>query len=184
MLGRPLRSGLDEWARRLYEDHVDAVHGYLARRAGRQLANDLTADVFRIAIEQRDGYVAARGSHRGWLFGIATNLVRHHWRSEARRLHALTRRAGYEGTFTDPLTRVDERLDAHSDVARLITAVMNLQPHERDLLVLSAWEGCSAAEIADALDIPTGAVRTRLHRLRRTLRIGMEHQDTSKGTDR
>lgn len=55
-----------------FHDHVDAIQCYLARRVGHDLAADLVADTFRIAIEQLAKYDASRGSERAWIFGIAT----------------------------------------------------------------------------------------------------------------
>ncbi|WP_344215894.1 RNA polymerase sigma factor [Kribbella sancticallisti] len=52
---------------------------------------------------------------------------------------------------------------------------------ERDVLLLYAWEDLSYPEIASALDIPVGTVRSRLHRARRVLRsaLGSDFEETS-----
>ena len=81
----------DPRAADLYASHVDALHAYVARRVGRDVAADVVAEAFRIAIEDLGRYDAARGSQRAWLFGIATNLLRRHWRTETRRLTAMSR---------------------------------------------------------------------------------------------
>lgn len=161
-------------AARLYRDHVDAVHAYLDRRLGSQHAADLTAETFRIAFEQGDRFDAGRGSERAWLYGIATNLLRRHWRTESRRLRALAREAAGVDTSIDPLLRVDERLDASSSAERLLAAVADLSPDDRDLLVLVAWERLPHREVADVLGIPNGTVRSRLHRIRTELRSSMQ----------
>ena len=156
-----------------YRTHVDAVHAYLARRVGDQLAVDLVAETFRIAVEQQDRFDPARGSERAWFLGIATNLVRRHWRTETRRLRAWSRYAGAQQLPVDPLLAVAERVDAAADVVRLFDAVANLDPVDRDLLVLIAWEGCSYRDAAGILDVPTGTVKSRLHRIRDRIRTEM-----------
>ena len=75
----------------VFDRHYDAVHRYLARRVGSDLADDLAAETFTTAFDVRRRYDTARPDARPWLFGIATNLLRHHHRGEARRLRAYAR---------------------------------------------------------------------------------------------
>lgn len=161
------------WARRLYEAHVDQVYAYAARRVGPDLAADITADVFRVALEAPERYDRARGSEVGWLYGIATNLLRRHWRTEERRLRALGRHARTVAEPIDPLLQVDDRLTAADDASRLMDAVAALAPIDRDLLILATWQRAAHADVADALGISAGTVRSRLHRIRRELRAHM-----------
>lgn len=133
----------------MYDEHAGALHSYLSRRVGRQLADDLLADTFRIAIEDWGAYDPAIGSARTWLYGIATNLVRRHWRTERRRHVALGRIAAQPPTVVDSLPTperdVVEHLAAVDDVERLLAAVAALDADDRDLLVLTAWENISSA---------------------------------------
>src|ERR1700735_3530247 len=73
--------------------HFAEIHGYLARRVGRDLAEDMGAETFAIAFESRRRYDPRRDDARPWLFGIATNLIRRHRRDEVRKLCAYTRTA-------------------------------------------------------------------------------------------
>ncbi|MGW5472535.1 RNA polymerase sigma factor, partial [Streptomyces chartreusis] len=69
----------------LFDRHADAVHRYAARRLGGEVADDLVAETFTTAFQQRHRYDPARGAGadaRPWLFGIATNLVGRHRRAE------------------------------------------------------------------------------------------------------
>ena len=161
-------------AARLYDDHVDAVHAYLARRLGPDLALDVLADVFEAAVGQVDRFDPTRGSERAWLFGIATNLLRRHWRTEQRRLRAWRRASALERVPGDPLLEIAGRLDATTDAAAVMAAIGDLPPEDRDLLLLIVWEGCSYVVCAEILDIPVGTVRSRLHRIRRRLRTAIE----------
>jgi RNA polymerase sigma-70 factor (ECF subfamily) len=169
----------------LYEEHVDAVHTYVARRLGRDLAADVTAETFRIAIDQRQSFEPARGSARAWLFGIATNLIRRHWRTEERRLRAMARsvpRGDHSGDQAgDSIDRVAERVDAGSDARAVLAAVAALETADRELLVLIVWEELRHDEVAQVLGIPTGTVRSRLHRIRRQLRESMSGETMADG---
>ncbi|MCB0969016.1 MAG: RNA polymerase sigma factor [Ilumatobacter sp.] len=164
---------MDEIAARLFDEHVDVVYGYVARRLGADLAADVVGDVFEIAVGQLDRYDPARGSERAWLFGIATNLVRRHWRTEQRRLRATRRAAGRSVVPGDPLLDVVDRLDASTDAERVLAAVGDLAPDDRDLLLLIAWEDATYQDCADVLGIPVGTVRSRLHRIRRDLQAAV-----------
>jgi len=154
----------------LYDDHVDDVYAYLARRLGASVAVDVTADVFEVAIAQIGDYDSARGSQRAWLFGIATNMIRRHWRTERRRLTAWHRMAERTAVVSDPLRDIAAQLDAISEVSAVMAAIAEIPADDRDLLFLIAWEELSYLECAQILGIPVGTVRSRLHRIRRQIK--------------
>src|ERR1700749_2630847 len=65
----------------LYERHAPALFRYLARRAGPAAAEDLLSEVFTAALDARKRVVAHHsGSALPWLYGIAMNVLRHHFR--------------------------------------------------------------------------------------------------------
>ena len=74
-----------------FDDHADAIFAYAARRVGPGLAVDVVSDVFLVALDRFESFDPDLGGARGWLFGIANNVLRRHWRTEARRLRALAR---------------------------------------------------------------------------------------------
>jgi RNA polymerase sigma factor (sigma-70 family) len=157
----------------LFDRHAGVVFRFLVRRVGRDTGDDLLGETFRIAFERRATFDLDRPNARPWLYGIATNLVGKHRRREARRLAATARLAldgrgpGPADAFTD---RVDDLLDARAAWPAVARAVADLPGGERDALLLFAWEELSYDEIAVALDIPVGTVRSRLHRARGRLR--------------
>ncbi len=153
----------------VFERHHPAVHRYLARRLGVDLADELAADVFAVAFAKRGRYDRAFDDARPWLFGIATKLAHRHWRREERELRAFAR------TGVDPATLShEERAGARADSAAagpaLASALAALSRDERDVLLLYAWEELAYAEIAAALSISPGTVKSRLHRARRRVR--------------
>jgi RNA polymerase sigma-70 factor (ECF subfamily) len=80
----------------IYERHFPDIHRYIAARLGRDVADDIAADTFVIALRQQDRFDASRGPVRAWLFGIATNLVSQHQRTERRRYRVLARASAEE----------------------------------------------------------------------------------------
>lgn len=153
----------------VFDRHYDAVHRYLARRVGADVADDLAGLTFTTAFDLRRRYDAGHADARPWLLGIATNLVRHHRRSEARRLRAYARLDRTADT-TGGLDGLEGRLDAQRMAAAIADALARLPDGDRDVLLLFAWADLRYEEIALALRIPVGTVRSRLHRTRRRLR--------------
>ncbi|MDW3215357.1 MAG: RNA polymerase sigma factor [Ilumatobacteraceae bacterium] len=153
-----------------FDLHVETIHSYVARRVGDEAARDVTAETFKVALEQFNRFDPKLGGERAWLYGIASNLLRRHWRTEQRRLRAQLRHAGSDRVPGDPLIAVDARVDAERRWGQVIAAVEDLEPEDRDLLVLIAWERCTSGEAAQALGIPAGTVRSRLSRIRTQLR--------------
>lgn len=155
---------------KLFDAHADDLHRYLSRRVG-EVADDLLAETFLAAFAGRDGYDPARGEARSWLYGIATNLLRRHSRQELRRLRATASAGSQErSAAADPYDEVLGQVDASRRVAQLADAVSALDPADRNVLLMTAWGGLTSVEVALALGIPVGTVRSRLHRIRRQLR--------------
>src|SRR5262245_11487226 len=75
----------------IFDRHFDAIYGYTARRLGRDVADDVGAAVFVEAFAGRTRFDSSRADARPWLYGIATNLIHRHRRTEARRLRAYAR---------------------------------------------------------------------------------------------
>jgi RNA polymerase sigma-70 factor (ECF subfamily) len=152
----------------VFDRHATTVYRYLVRRVGPHDADDLTSDVFRIAFEARDRYDLTRPDARPWLYGIATNLIARRGRSAVRRDRAI-QRLGAEDTH-DFAQRVTDTVYAAAVLPDVRAAVNALPDAERDALLLAAWEGLSYDDIAAALSIPVGTVRSRLNRARGKLR--------------
>src|SRR5437867_2774547 len=62
----------------LFNRYADDIHRYAARRLGTEVADDLMAETFVIAFQQRRRYDVSRPQARPWLYGIVTNLVGQH----------------------------------------------------------------------------------------------------------
>lgn len=152
----------------VFDRHYDTIYRYAAARLGVDDGQEVAAQTFLVALERVDRYDGSRPDARPWLFGIATNLVRRHHRSQGRAVRAHARLRGHLAT----LPRVDEgaRVDLQQDVRPVMEAVDRLPRMDRDVLLLFAWAELSYDEIAEALLVPVGTVRSRLHRARLHLR--------------
>ena len=160
----------------VFDRHFVTVHRYLHRRAGRDVADELAGETFRIAFEQRDRWSRSTYDARPWLLGIATNLVRRRFRTEQRRLRAIAR-TGIDHWATLDESAVAERADARSARKRLARGLAALPPEDRDVLVLVAFAELTYDEVAEALGIPSGTVASRLNRARRVLAAELENGD-------
>jgi RNA polymerase sigma-70 factor (ECF subfamily) len=154
----------------LYDRHAPALSRYAARRAGDSVADDVTSETFLVAFERRDRFDHRSEDAGPWLFGIATNLLRHHQRIEMRILKVTAKAAGGETAISDELGRVTEKVDARRAIGLIAGAVRALSAADRDCLLMYAWAEMSYDDIARAMDIPVGTVRSRLNRARSTLR--------------
>lgn len=165
----------------LFDRHAPVIHRYLARRAG-QAADDLVADTFVAAFANRARYDLSYADARPWLYGIASKELVRHFRSQQREqrigtaMRAVRAVPGHAG-------RVASDATAEAMREELEVALSTLAPGDRDVLVLIAWEELTYDEVARALDIPIGTVRSRLHRARSQLRLVLDQladQETIK----
>jgi DNA-directed RNA polymerase specialized sigma24 family protein len=87
----------------IFDRHYRSVYGYLSRRVGRVIADDLAAETFVRAFERRSSYDPRAERAVPWLLGIAMNLIAHHRRSEARQFKALASAASFEPRDEAPI---------------------------------------------------------------------------------
>lgn len=166
----------------LYDRHAALLHRYVARRLGDGAADDIVADTFLDAFRRRRKYDPAMPDARPWLYGIAANLIGKHSRAEVRMLRAYSR-TGTDPVLTasaassDETARADSRLSASAVQRELAAALAALSAGDREVLLLVAWADLSYAEVAAALRIPVGTVRSRLHRARARVRDALGGYD-------
>jgi RNA polymerase sigma factor (sigma-70 family) len=153
----------------LFDRHAAEIHRYAARRLGTEVADDVMAETFAVAFQRRDRYDLAQSEAIPWLYGIATNLIRGHRRAEARRWRALARDVASTEVESEA-DRVAARVSAQAGRRELMRALAGLPARQRDVLLLYAWAELDYDAIAQALAVPVGTVRSRLHRARIAVR--------------
>ena len=153
----------------IFDRHAALLFRFLIRRAGRDAADELLGETFRIAFEKRANFDTTYASARPWIYGIATNVVAKHRRSEARRMAATARLpvAPANEALADVVAAA---IDAHNLWSQVNDAIAVLPDGERDALALYAFEELSYEDIAVALSIPIGTVRSRINRARKRVR--------------
>ena len=156
----------------IYDRHAAALLRFLGRRVGAKIAEGLVGELFRIAFERRRTFDTSRESALPWLYGIGSNLLLKHRRGEARRLRANAQVAA-AGEAADKRTSA-AALDARLLFPRVADAIETLPDGEREALLLFAWEDLSYQNVAEALALPVGTVRSRLNRARAHLRELLE----------
>jgi RNA polymerase sigma factor (sigma-70 family) len=172
-----------DWFGVIFDRYFAEIHGYVARRLGDDVADDIAAETFLTAFRKRHRFDAGRGIVRGWLFGIATNHISRHRRREQRGYRAMER-AVVATLAEDPADRVDDRMTAHAMRRQLAGALAELSRGDREVLLLIALGGLSHAEVAAALGIPYGTVGSRLNRTRTKLRRCLAAADPVTEEDR
>lgn len=154
----------------IFERHAPSVGAFATSRVGVELAEDVVGETFAIAFARRASYDGSRQEAKAWLFGIAVNVMAKfrekqfaHWR-RTQRATAMTQK------LSEPATDdVERRIDAEREYHSLMKQIEQLKPRDREILLLFVWEELSYEDIASALGIPIGTVRSRLSRVRATL---------------
>lgn len=155
---------------RLYEEHAQALFGFLAYRTGdRPLAEDLMGEAFERALRSRKRYDPAKASAKTWLYAIALNCLRdQHRRAEAEGRALERAGAGVEPAGPDSgLGRVEDR-------ALLGRALAMLSDEERETIALRYGGELTAPEMAELLGEKLTTVEGRLYRALRKLRAELD----------
>jgi RNA polymerase sigma factor (sigma-70 family) len=155
----------------LFDRHYEAILRYGRQRLGHDVGEEIAARTMVIAFDRRSAFDARFRSARPWLFGIATNLIRHHVRDERVHVAAIARLP------IDPDLELEDSLDRLEAERRrpfLLEALLELNAADRDAFTLVALSDLSYAEAAAALGVPEGTVGSRVHRARRQLRERIE----------
>jgi len=164
LIGRSLAGDADAFME-VIRRHEVAIGAYLTRRAGREAAEDLLGDVWVAAFESRGTYDRSFPEARPWLYGVALNRLRRHWRS--RPAEDLVPDATGLAIGWDPWPAVDAGVDTRTV---LRAALAGLRAEEREVLTLVAWEDLTVADAARTLGMPAGTARRLLHQARVALR--------------
>ena len=158
----------------LYQRHQGPLYRFALLRCGStDTAADIVQDVFIALIEGRLAFDANRGALSSFLFGVARNFMLK--RDESQRRFVSTRVAS--ATDDDDLTHdiVDpnptplEALLADHRAEAVRSALHQIAPHYRDVLILYEMQDLTYVEIANICNIDIGTVRSRLSRARAKL---------------
>jgi RNA polymerase sigma-70 factor (ECF subfamily) len=149
----------------LFREHGADVLAYALRRTDAGSAEDVVAEVFLVAWRRAERVP----DHEPllWLYAVARRVLANQRRSARRRealIDVLGPLAGRHVTAPEP------------GGSPLTVALARLRPDDRELLMLTAWEGLDAAQAAVVMRCTPQAVHTRLHRARARLRTELNRE--------
>ncbi|MDY7102365.1 MAG: sigma-70 family RNA polymerase sigma factor [Actinomycetota bacterium] len=161
----------------MYADHGRAVLAYALRRTGPEDAADIVAETMLVAWRRLD-VVPTDGGERLWLFGVARRVLANQRRGARRRsdLAAELRQRVRQAT-----TPGHENAVAES--ALVERALATLDEEDRELVLLTAWEGLRPGEAAVVLGLRPSTARSRLHRARKRLQRRLDVAAPAESTD-
>ncbi|HEY7281721.1 MAG TPA: RNA polymerase sigma factor [Actinomycetota bacterium] len=167
----------------LFDRQAQAIFAFCLRRTGdRAAAEDLMSTTFLHAWRRRAEMHPGSGGPVPWLYGIAANLVRRHLRSVGRRQAAVAR-LPLLGDEPDPSDGIAGRIDDARRVERTLEVLASLSEGDQELFALCVWQELSYDEVAGALGIPVGTVRSRLSRARGRLRVALGEPSGGSGDE-
>jgi RNA polymerase sigma-70 factor, ECF subfamily len=165
----------------LVERYEPRIQGFLRKRLNdEERVQDLTQDTFLRIHRARESYDPSR-KFSTWIHTIANNLLKNEFRNRSRRREttftdlrpevsaagAVSRPVEFESHGADP-----ERETYRSELRDAIdTAIEKMDPHHRVPFVMREVEDLSYEEIAEAIGIPVGTVKSRLNRARNAFRM-------------
>jgi RNA polymerase sigma-70 factor, ECF subfamily len=150
---------------RLYQEHAQALFGFLVYRTGDRVeAEDILSEAFLRALRARKRFDRGRGSEKTWLYSIALNVLRDDVRRNAAESRAVER--------VEAVAAIDSAggLEAVEDRDLVMRALDELSPEEREAIALRYGGQLTVPEMAHALDLPLRTVESRVHRALRKLR--------------
>ncbi|MBS2026749.1 MAG: sigma-70 family RNA polymerase sigma factor [Deltaproteobacteria bacterium] len=149
----------------LVRRHERALFNFILRTVhARALAEELFQDTFLRALRSLGSFRTdgPNPSVRAWLYRIAVNLCRDEVRSARfQAAHALSEELGDDLPHGGPTPEAAAAIEQRAKVVR--AAVMSLSEAQREVVLLFQYQGLSYPEIAVALDIPLGTVKSRMH---------------------
>ncbi|MFH7598066.1 RNA polymerase sigma factor [Streptomyces racemochromogenes] len=153
----------------IYDAHARAVYAHAVRMTADPAgAEDIVSLTFLEAWRLRDSFDEV-ASHRAWLFGIATNVMRN-TRRAARRHNDAIARLPPPGAVPDVADVVVSRITDAAQAAAALAVLTRLRRTDREILLLHVWSGLSHDEVSQACGVSVGTVRSRLSRARARLR--------------
>jgi RNA polymerase sigma-70 factor (ECF subfamily) len=153
-------SGVDRAFEELFAVHYWAIRDFVLRRAPAAAVEDVVAETFLVAW-RRFGEIG--DDPRPWLLGVARRVLANQLRADRRRAALAIRLEGVSSPASgawEPPAQMD---------SELASALARLSAHDREVLLLVAWDGLDSPCAAKVLGCSPTAFRVRLHRARRRI---------------
>ncbi len=161
--------------RSAYRTYYRQVYVYFRRRTDFESAQDGCADTFLVAWRRIDD-LPDDPEVLPWLYGIARRVLANQWRSRKRSDRLRDRLLGF-GTKPEPSPETIVIRAPH--IQNVLDALERLKPIDREVLLLSEWEGQSHKEIAATVGCKPHAVDQRVHRAKNRLEDELRRIDSA-----
>ncbi|MBK8264874.1 MAG: sigma-70 family RNA polymerase sigma factor [Nannocystis sp.] len=158
------RDGDEDAGVELFERYYDAISRFFRSKAW-DSAPDLIQRTFLACLESR-ARIREGTAFRSYLFGVARNILLEHYRGKRRdgdRIDFMERSVEDFGPTPSSI------LGREQETQLLLQALRRIPIDAQTVLELYFWENMTAKEIADALQIPEGTLRTRIRRAKQLL---------------
>ena len=157
----------------LYRHRQGAVYRFALHMSGsRQVAEDVTQDVFLALMREPGKFEPQRGSLAAYLYGIARNCVLQHLEQRSLHVPLASGEGADERVTPEPLTPAPDPLGdltRQEVIERVRQAVLALPALYREVVVLCDLQELDYSQAAASLGCAVGTVRSRLHRARSLL---------------
>jgi RNA polymerase sigma-70 factor (ECF subfamily) len=156
--------------RLLHDEHAPALWGYAMRLTGGDAgrAQDAVQETLLRAWKHPEVMDSDRGSPRPWLFTTLRNVLIDEWRARKVRPEVITDEV--------PELASPDHADAAVQSWLVADALRQLSAQHREVLLECYYRGCSVAQAAQRLGIPTGTVKSRTYYALRALRLALEER--------
>jgi RNA polymerase sigma-70 factor (ECF subfamily) len=156
--------------RALYHEHRPTIRRYFVTRAPPDQVDDLLSETFLVAWRRAE---AGKTHNLPWLLNVAAKILANDRRKTESTIELVQRLTHITASQTSSVAVQAERRAEHLAV---LHALAQLRPPDRELLLLSVWDGLKTAEVAVVLNITPIAARARLSRARRRLESKLRTQ--------
>ena len=148
----------------LFDRHVGAIYRFFRTKVAGEM-DDLVQATFEACLKAEDKF-RPDAPFRGFLYGIARNVLRSHYRKQQRRNEVPDFSVESVADFEDSPSQVIAERREH----RVLLEALRRIPLDLQIVIeLHYWEQLAGSAIAAALDTPEGTIRTRLRRARQLL---------------
>ena len=145
--------------------HLKLYNFFLRLTFDKTASEDLTQNLFYRVIKYRQTYNATEGSFKSWIYQMARNVHFDHCRQEKK----MTERFKTVDHNHSNIAGSDEVYN-EDDFEKLNRAMMQLHPDQREMIVLSRFEGLKYEEISKMTELSVPAIKVQIHRAIKNLR--------------
>ena len=148
-----------------YERYYSLVYAYCRRRVGADAVDDMVAETFLVAWRKIESQ-PLDADVLPWLYAIAHRVVGHQWRGLSRKKRLADK---LNNIGVTPVAPPEELVVTRLDSQLALKALSHLKPSDREILLLSVWEGLGPSEVASVLGIAEGTARQRIYQARKRI---------------